>query len=170
MSNGVFRRGQGPRELLIEEIISQLRLYAAHAQHIGDAFATRHQLGNADLHALIAIMEAELAGEPITPGTLREELNFSSSSVTGVIDRLEAAGHVYRDRDTADRRKIFLRYAEGGAAVAREFFTPLSVRTEKAMDSFTDDELQTVRRFLTAMVVSMREHRDELRETRTRNE
>jgi DNA-binding MarR family transcriptional regulator len=158
-----FRRADAPRAKLISEIISDLRLYAAHSQHIGDAFATLNQLGNADLHALIAIMEAELNGRPITPGALREELNFSSSSVTGVIDRLEAAGHVYRDRDTTDRRKIFLRYAEPGAQVARSFFGPLSRRTESTMEQFSDGELETVHRFLTAMVDAMREHRDELR-------
>ncbi len=163
VTESVFPRAATPRGRLIGEIISELRLYAAHSQHIGDAFANRNQLNNADLHALIAIMEAELSGRPITPGALREELNFSSSSVTGVIDRLEAAGHVYRDRDTADRRKIFLRYAEPGAAVARSFFAPLSRRTESAMDRFSDDELQTVHRFLSAMVEAMREHRDDLR-------
>jgi DNA-binding MarR family transcriptional regulator len=161
-----FRRGDTPRARLISEIISELRLYSAHAQHIGDAFAGRNRLGPADLHALILILEAELNGAPITPGALREELNFSSGSVTGLIDRLEAAGHVYRVRDTTDRRKIFLRYAEPGAAVAREFFAPLAVRTETVMDQFSRVELQTVHRFLAAMVATMREHRDELRSGR----
>ncbi|MCP2322631.1 DNA-binding MarR family transcriptional regulator [Hamadaea flava] len=163
MTDSVFQRADDPRARLISEIISELRLYSTHSQHIGDAFAARNQLGPADLHALILIMEAELAGQPITPGTLREELNFSSGSVTGVIDRLEAAGHVYRDRDTADRRKIFLRYAEPGAAVAREFFRPLAGRTQDVMKQFTDEELATVHRFLAGMVAEMREHRDELR-------
>jgi len=166
VTDGAFQRADGPRARLISEIVSELRLYAAHSQHIGDAFAARNQIGNADLHALILIMEAELTGQPITPGTLREELNFSSGSVTGVIDRLEAAGHVYRDRDTADRRKIFLRYAEPGAAVARQFFRPLARRTEGVMEQFSDEELRTVHRFLTAMVGTMHEHRDELRAER----
>jgi DNA-binding MarR family transcriptional regulator len=163
VTDSVFRRAETPRARLIGEIISELRLYSSHAQHIGDAFAARNQLGPADLHALLLIMEAELDGQPITPGALREELNFSSGSVTGLIDRLEAAGHVYRDRDTTDRRKIFLRYAELGATVARDFFAPLAQRTETVMDQFSRAELQTVHRFLAAMVATMREHRDELR-------
>jgi len=163
VTDGVFPRADTARPKLISEIIGELRLYSAHSQHIGDAFAAQNQLGNADLHALIVIMEAELTGQPVTPGALRDELNFSSGSVTGVIDRLEAAGHVYRDRDTTDRRKIFLRYAEPGAAIARNFFAPLARRTEGVMKQFTDEELQTVQRFLAAMVGTMREHRDDLR-------
>lgn len=163
VTDSVFQRADDPRARLIGEIISDLHLYSTHSQHIGAAFAAHNQLGHADLHALLLIMEAELAGRPITPGTLREELNFSSGAVTGVIDRLEAAGHVYRDRDTADRRKIFLRYADHGAAVARDFFRPLAGRTQNVMAEFSDEDLQRVHRFLTAIVGSMREHRDDLR-------
>jgi DNA-binding MarR family transcriptional regulator len=83
-------------------------------------------------------------------------------SITGLIDRLEAAGHVYRDRDTADRRKIFLRYAEPAAAVAQRFFGPLARRTEQVLDGFSDTELATIQRFLDAMVVTMREHRADI--------
>lgn len=166
VTDSVFQRADDPRAKLVGEIISDLHLYGAHSRHIGDAFAARNQLGQADLHALLLIMEAELAGEPITPGTLREELNFSSGSITGVIDRLEAAGHVRRDRDTADRRKIFLRYAAPGAEVARDFFRPLARRTEDVMAQFSDEELRRVQTFLTAIVGSMRQHRDDLR---TRN-
>lgn len=163
LADSVFQRPDEPRARLISSIVSQLRLYVAHAQHIGESFAARNALGHADLHALLVVMEAELAGRPLTPGDLRAELNFSSGSVTGVVDRLEAAGHVYRDRDTADRRKIFLRYAEPGAAVAREFFAPLARRTAQVMRDFDDGELEIVQRFLTAMAESAREHRDELR-------
>ncbi|MEQ4303945.1 MarR family transcriptional regulator [Plantactinospora sp. B6F1] len=163
LADTIFQRPDEPRARLISSIVSQLHLYVAHAQHIGESFAARYALGHADLHALLVVMEAELAGRPLTPSDLRAELNFSSGSVTGVVDRLEAAGHVYRDRDTADRRKIFLRYAEPGVAVAREFFAPLARRTEQVMRGFDDEELETVQRFLTAMVGTAREHRDELR-------
>ncbi|MDG4785152.1 MarR family transcriptional regulator [Micromonospora sp. WMMD1102] len=163
LAESVFQRPDQPRARLISSIVSQLRRYVSHAQHIGESFAAHNALGHADLHALLVVMEAELAGQPVTPGDLRAELNFSSGSVTGVVDRLEAAGHVYRDRDTADRRKIFLRYAEPGAAVARDFFAPLARRTEQVMRNFSDQELELVQRFLSSMVETTREHRDELR-------
>ena len=70
-------------------------------------------------------MDAELVGDPITPGRLGEQLNLSSGSVTALIDRLERAGHIRRDRDTVDRRKVLLHYADQGAALAMEFFRPL---------------------------------------------
>lgn len=163
MAGGMYRPRETPRAVLSGEIIADLRTYSVDAQQIGHAFAARHGLGPTDLQALLAVMDAERGGDPITPGRLGEHLNLSSGSVTALIDRLERAGHIRRDRDTTDRRKIFLRYAERGAQVAVEFFGPLGRRSEAVMDQFTEGELQIVARFLRVMVNSMRDHRDDMR-------
>jgi len=44
-----------------------------------------------------------LAGQ-LTPGQLAQATGLTTASITGVADRLEAAGYVRRERDTADRR------------------------------------------------------------------
>lgn len=163
---GMYRRRDDPRGRMIADITNDLRRYSVDAQHIGHAFAGLHGLNATDLHALIAVMDAELVGDPITPGRLGERLNLSSGSVTALIDRLERAGHIRRDRDTADRRKVFLYYAERGAELARSFFAPLGRRTDAVMARYTDDELEVVHRFMTDMVASMREHRDAVRAAR----
>ena len=132
-SHGMYRRRDDPRGRMISDITNDLRRYSVDAQHVGHAFAALHGLNATDLQALIAVMDAELAGDPITPGRLGEQLNLSSGSVTALIDRLERAGHIRRDRDTADRRKVFLHYADRGAALAKEFFQPLGTRTDQVM-------------------------------------
>ncbi|GAB1691812.1 hypothetical protein KRM28CT15_36150 [Krasilnikovia sp. M28-CT-15] len=162
-AHGMYRRRDTRRDRLIAEITNDLRRYAADAQHVGHAFAGLHGLGPTDLQALIAVMDAELQDAPITPGRLGEQLSLSSGSVTALIDRLERAGHIHRDRDTADRRKVLLHYGERGAAIAMEFFRPLGQRTDAVMADFTDDELETVHRFMTAMSTSVRQHRDAVR-------
>ncbi|MGC5334683.1 MarR family winged helix-turn-helix transcriptional regulator [Micromonospora sp. DT62] len=162
----MYRRRATRRERLVAEIGTGLRRYSVDAQHIGHAFAALHGLNATDLQALIAVMDAELVGRPITPGRLGEALNLSSGSVTALIDRLERAGHIRRDRDTTDRRKVFLHYAEQGAALAMEFFRPLGRRTDDVMADFSDDELEVVHRFMTAMTASMGEHRDAVRAAR----
>ena len=165
-SHGMYRRRQDPRGRMISEITNNLRRYSVDAQHVGHAFAALHGLNATDLQALIAVMDAELAGDPITPGRLGEQLNLSSGSVTALIDRLERAGHIRRDRDTADRRKVFLHYADRGAALAKEFFQPLGTRTDQVMGRFSDEELAVVHRFMTEMSASLREHRDAVRAAR----
>ncbi|SIQ37887.1 MarR family winged helix-turn-helix transcriptional regulator [Micromonospora avicenniae] len=162
----MFRRRDTPRERLVAEIATDLRRYSVDAQHIGHAFANLHGLNATDLQALIAVMDAELADDPLTAGRLGEQLNLSSGAVTALVDRLERAGHIRRDRGATDRRKILLRYADRGVALAVAFFEPLGRRTDAVTAGFSDDELQVVHRFLRAMVESTREHRDEMRTAR----
>jgi DNA-binding MarR family transcriptional regulator len=45
---------------------------------------------------------------PLTPGQLAELSGLTTGTVTGVIDRLEGAGFVRRERDPSDRRKVLV--------------------------------------------------------------
>jgi DNA-binding MarR family transcriptional regulator len=45
---------------------------------------------------------------PLTPGRLAELSGLTTGTVTGVIDRLENAGFVRRERDASDRRKVLV--------------------------------------------------------------
>ncbi|GAB3940540.1 hypothetical protein GCM10027614_24390 [Micromonospora vulcania] len=66
-THGMYRRRDTRREQLVAEITNNLRRYAVDAQQVGHAFANLHGLNPTDLHALIAVMDAELLGDPITP-------------------------------------------------------------------------------------------------------
>ncbi|MDG4765495.1 MarR family transcriptional regulator [Solwaraspora sp. WMMD406] len=163
MSAGVWGAGPTGRRAVVAEIIRRLRGYTVEAGQVGHAFAGLHGLHATDLQALIAVMDAENTGTPITPGGLAVQLSLTSSSVTALVDRLERAGHLRRDRDPDDRRKVRLRYAEPGARLATEFFAPLGRRTDAVMAQFSDAELATIRRFLDAIGETTRAHRDEVR-------
>ena len=154
------------RDRLREEIVNLMRSYSVEAQHVGHAFAQRHGLHPTDLQALIAVMHAEGRGEPLTPGRLGEAIGLSSGATTAAIDRLERAGHLRRSRESTDRRVVHLRYGEPGMELAVAFFRPLGVRSHVVMDEFSEDDLDTVRRFLSGMLEAITERHQELR-TRT---
>lgn len=50
----------------------------------------------------------------ITLSTLTREVSLSASTVNGIVDRLEAKELVRRERDTKDRRKVFLELTPAG--------------------------------------------------------
>jgi DNA-binding MarR family transcriptional regulator len=50
---------------------------------------------------------------PITAGQLSELMGLTGGAVTGIIDRLEAAGLAQRERDQSDRRRVIIRPALG---------------------------------------------------------
>ena len=117
----------------------------------GAEFAAAHGLHPTDLRALIQLLDAARAGIVATPGWLGEQLRLNSASTTGLVDRLEKAGHVRRVRDTADRRRVVLVVEEQAIALGWSFFGPLITELVTATRSFSEAELDTVRRFLLAM-------------------
>jgi DNA-binding MarR family transcriptional regulator len=144
-------------------IIDALRRYGTDSGRIGHAFAELHRLQAADLRALVAIMSAEGNGTPLTAGQLREQLNLSSGGASLVIDRLEQAGHIRRARDhPTDNRVVHLRYTDQGRATGLAFFGSLGDRAHAILDGFTEDELQVITRFITAMADSAHQHVQEL--------
>ena len=146
------------RDAARAEVVSHLQSLTTGSQRVAQAFAARHGLGQIDLEALLAVMEAERAGDPLTSGRLGEALGVTSGAATGVIDRLERAGHVHRSRDDADRRRVLVHYSEAARAVAGQFFGPLGRLSATVMDQFDAAELRTVQRFLADMSVAMAEH------------
>ena len=144
-------------------IIDLLRRYGTDAAAVGHAFSAAHGLQASDLRALVAIMSAEGQGAPLSPKDLRQIIGLSSGGTSYVIDRLESAGHILRERSEIDRRVVHLRFTEQGMATGWAFFGPLGARTEEVIDQFDDDELEIILRFLTGAAASMREHLDHLR-------
>ena len=81
--------------------------------------AQRVGLGGSDLQFLTLF---NIHG-PLTPGRLAALTGLSTGTVTGVIDRLEKAGYVRRDRDAADRRKVFVVPVPESLARLAEFYS-----------------------------------------------
>jgi DNA-binding MarR family transcriptional regulator len=142
-----------------DELVRLLQLYAAEADRLGHVFAERHGLHSTDLAALIAVMQADRSGLPLTPGRLGEHLGLSSGATTAVIDRLERADHVRRSRDDRDRRRVTLRYGDAAAHVGAAFFGPLGLRMDEMLAGYTEEELAVVRRFLAESTAMLQRHR-----------
>lgn len=134
------------------EVSRLLRRLQAEGDRLNSAVATRQGVNQTDMAALMHIMEADLAGEPLTPTGLQRVLGLSSGATTAVIDRLEVAGHSLRERDTTDRRRVILRYDEGAREVGSRYFVPLAVEISAVLDHLSEGEADTVRRFLAGVV------------------
>lgn len=141
----------------LESLISaDTRELAAESEQIGQRFAGSNNVRQTDFRALLHIMVADTAGAPISPGELRHRMGLSAAGITYLVDRLIASGHVRREAHPSDRRKVELRYSELGLATARAFFTPLQQGTHRALAAFSDAELHTTHRVLTAVISAMR--------------
>lgn len=140
----------------LEQLLSaDLRALTAQSDRIGRHFARRHDVGSSDFHALLHIMVAETAGQPLTSSQLTQRMDVSPAAVTYLVDRMVEAGHIRREADPADRRKSLLRYESGGMALARAFFGPLGARVKGAVAELPDKDLAAAHRVFSAMAEAM---------------
>lgn len=133
-------------------LIRLLQEFTLEANRYVDTAGGRKDMHRTDLNALAVIMRHTAKGSPVTPGLLRKELNLSSPATTALIDRLDSSGHVVRERNSTDRRQVQLKMTPKAFQEGSAIFAPLSRRMGTAMADFSEEELETVSRFMTAMV------------------
>jgi DNA-binding MarR family transcriptional regulator len=104
-------------------------------------------------------------GGPLTAGDLAERSGLTTGAVTGVIDRLEAAGYVRREPDPADRRRVVVRPVPHRARRIGRLFEPLAAAMAELCDRYTDGELATILDFMTRSDEVVRRHARWLRRT-----
>jgi DNA-binding MarR family transcriptional regulator len=150
------------REALELRISADLRVLTAESEQIGRVFAAVNEVRPTDFRALLHVMVAETAGVPITSGELRQRMGLSGAAITYLVDRMVASGHIIRESDRSDRRKVILRYSESGMTTARAFFAPLGTHTRAAMADLPDADLSAASRVFTALIEAMRRYQREL--------
>jgi DNA-binding MarR family transcriptional regulator len=135
-----------------------LRRLSVELDAVGQRFADQEGLGRTDVRALTALMDATRDGRGLTAGGLGAAVDLSSASVTALVDRLERMGHVHRERDEADRRRVVVAVSDTALAAGRRFFGALQEDVVEAMEGYTAEELDVVRRFLVEMTEVITRH------------
>ena len=94
----------------------------ARAAAFGDAVAARLGLNATDLRCLDLV----IGEDAISPTRLASLSGLTSGAITGVLDRLEAAGLVRRDADPTDRRRFVVRVLPDLQTEIEELYTGLT--------------------------------------------
>lgn len=79
---------------------------------------------------------------PIT--RIAEYMMVRSSTVTGVIDRLEQKGLVQRDRSNTDRRVINIRLTEAGKRLAEKVPSSIHLSIVEGLNALSPDEVHRI--------------------------
>jgi DNA-binding MarR family transcriptional regulator len=85
----------------------------------------------------------ELEGA-MTAGRLAERTGLTTGAITGVIDRLEAAGVVRRSADPSDRRRVIVSWVPEKLAEVARFYEPMSRAAAESLASLSDGEIALV--------------------------
>lgn len=103
---------------------------------------------------------------PVTAGKLARVTGLTTGAITGIIDRLEEAGLVRRERDGADRRKVFIRPVPERVAIMVELFAPMDGEFDELVKQYEPEQVTAIfdylRRsgdILQAQIERLRAHR-----------
>lgn len=150
------------RTRLERRIGTDLRELTSEADWIARSFSAQNDVSANEFRALLFVMLAEGSGVQLTAGDLRKQMGLSGAAITYLVERMADNGHLRRETDPSDRRKVILRYGQHGMSIALEFFSRLSKHNEQAMAHLPDDDLEAAHRVFGAMVEAMRSFRDDL--------
>jgi len=136
------------------EATQLLREFLEVSEEFRRALGSELSVNRTDLEA----MEHLLMSGPLSPGELARRLRISTASITTAVDRLVAVGHVTREADPVDRRRLLVvpRQTSRERAMAR--LMPMILGVDAQLDDFDDDERDAITRYLRRVVDLYREH------------
>ena len=146
----------------IEKMAEVMREFMARAVLFQDAVARSGGINSTDMQTVGLLMSEG----PATPGELAERTGLTAGgAITAVIDRLEKAGYVTRERDSADRRKVIV---TANVATVMEKVGPIygrvGARWAEYLDTLDDAQIEFANELFSRAAEVNREEIARLRE------
>ena len=149
------------RRLLAFAFAVGLRKTGSLMQLMSQAAADKIGLNATDLNCLNIL---SFSGS-MTAGELAKATGLTTASITGVVDRLEAAGFVTRERDATDRRRVVVSITlEKAIREVASVFAPMVADWQELAARYSDDELRLIVSFYDQMEQIIRKHLARLRD------
>jgi DNA-binding transcriptional ArsR family regulator len=161
MSWEVPGAGQPGRRGLEATFEESLRRTSSFMHLMSQAAAERIGVNPTDLNCLNILS----LGGRLTAGQLAKHTGLTTASITGVVDRLEEAGYVRRERDPSDRRRVVINLIiEPVLRDVVAVFAPMLEQWKKVADGYTDEQLELIIGFQAQSEQVLRDHLIRLRQ------
>jgi hypothetical protein len=147
--------GRTERAQLAAAFGAAIRRTGSLMQLMGQAAADRIGINATDLNCLNIL---SFSGQ-MTAGQLAKTTGLTTASITGVIDRLEEAGYVRRERDPSDRRRVVVRLVlERAVSDVATVFLPMVRAWQNMAERYSDEDLRLIVEFYGQMEDVLRQH------------
>jgi len=135
------------------------RQYSDASIFMHEAIARKAGLSGAD-HKYLGLI---LQYESITAGEISKLTGLTTGAVTGLIDRLEKKELVDRQFVKSDRRKVVVvPNVENSMKLLKPFFEGLQHKTMELLATFSEEEIESIKRYFTEATLIMKATADEL--------
>jgi DNA-binding MarR family transcriptional regulator len=133
------------RAALLAGVLREVRRMTAQSVLISQAVSERFGLASSDLECL----DLALLSGGATAGEFAKATGLTTGAITGVIDRLERAGYVRRERDPSDRRKVIVRARPAKTRRIAPLYDSLQREMTALWSAYDDRQLALILDFLT---------------------
>lgn len=148
-------------------VMHALRDWAVGFTELNQHLAAWLDLPGSDANALGQITWAAETDAPLSPVQLARRIGLTTGATTVLLNRLEAAGHVHRSRESADRRRVTLRPSPAARERAREFLAFAGAEIAATLRTADPDELRVVTGFLARITAAAGEANQRVRQAST---
>ncbi|MBW2002577.1 MAG: MarR family transcriptional regulator [Deltaproteobacteria bacterium] len=125
---------------LVRDIIYQIRRLMQAGELFTKELNKTYQVSAPQLHCLLALHE----NGPLPPSQIARHIMVKSSTVTGIIDRLEQKGFVERLRNSPDRRVITIQLTEAGKELAHNAPPPIQHKIVDGIKKLPEGEIKQI--------------------------
>ena len=147
MSNRVNTSPTQAHDELVKEIIYQIRRLIQAKEIYTKELNKKHQVSASQLNCLLSLYEYG----PLPPSQIAKYIMVKSSTVTGIIDRLENKELVKRTRTSPDRRVITIELTDSGRALAENAPPPIQQKIIEGLRRLSRGEMEKIVRGLTML-------------------
>jgi DNA-binding transcriptional ArsR family regulator len=155
------------RAKLVLEFAAGIRRAGSLMQMMSQAAADKIGINATDLNCMNIL---SFSGQ-MTAGELARATGLTTASITGVVDRLEEAGFVRRERDSVDRRRVVIKLnVERALSSVAPVFRPMMGAWSRMAEQYTDEELALIVEFHRQIQQVFRDHLARLRESSGRGD
>lgn len=121
------------------------------AEEVAPTIARRADLGHTELRTLELLVRA-----PHGPVELAKELGVTSAASSGIVDRLEARGHVRREAHATDGRRTQVVLTDSGREEVLGHLIPMFAALAAMDATFEDAERAVIERYLRGATEAIR--------------
>lgn len=144
---------------LLSQFRAASRQYSDASIFMHEAIARKAGLSGAD-HKYLGLI---LQYKSITAGEISKLTGLTTGAVTGLIDRLEKKELIERQFIREDRRKVIIvPNIENSMKLLKPFFDELQQKTTALLLTFSEEQIQTIKRYFTEATTIMNETSDNL--------
>lgn len=141
-------------------VVSEATLLLQQFRELSDRFerrlSTELEVNATDYRA----MEHLLRSGPLSAGELARRLGISGAATTTAIDRLVDRGHVQREADASDRRRVRVVPAETSSKRANDLVLPMVHDLDVELAAFSARDRDVITEYLRQVVDALRRHAD----------